>query len=114
LSFLDGREEAWEQWPDIGFEITDVSWQGAEPDVGIFSSYVDDHGATYWIGDRKFVNDHPGFIAELHRVIGADIVESEADLSSMIEAVQKRMVDDMEPDDGSYFDDRDDYGRYDD
>lgn len=111
LSFKDGREEVWEQWPSIGFEITDVSWQHAEPDVGIFGSYVDDHGATYWIGDRKFVNDHPGFIAALYETIGGDIEESAEALSDMIEAVQKRMVDDMEPDDGAddYYDDRRDY-----
>lgn len=86
-----------DNWPEMGMEIHDVKWYGAEPDVGIMSDYADDYSVTAWIGNRRWVNDLPGFAEALHDTIGRDCTEDTLELLQMLGNRCDNAVADMEP-----------------
>lgn len=91
----------YDSWPAMSIEVDDIHWCSAEPDVGIFSAYIDDYSTTGFIGDER-ITDMVEFATRVHAAIGKDCEESRDDIAGMLENRVTNAVDDQEPDDGYY------------
>ena len=91
------------EMPEMSFELDDCHWQGAEPDVGIMSDYLDDYSVSYSIGDDTYDND-AAFYDALMSLIGEHVEETREQIAAHVEKLVEKEAAEMEPPEPDYYD----------
>ena len=77
-------------FPEMNVEMT-VRWHGAEPDVGISTSYPELENVTYYVGGTSY-QDVDAYAAAVYALISEEIEES---VDAVLAAIKEK-VDEWE------------------
>lgn len=93
-------------WPEMSFELDDLRFAGAEPDVGIMSAYLDDYSVSFELGGRVFEGTlaEMAFVEALFEEIGPDITETRDELAKLVNELVEQEANEAEPPDYDDYD----------